>query len=93
MKLKEGDGFIPQGNYGWITGYHGVCDQCGTPHEYEGPILVGMIEDSELTTRFIVVSCLLCPVCDQRIGFLTRYKSMDVTAEFSILVTDKEKDG
>lgn len=64
-----------------MTGYIGVCDGCGTPIEYEEPLVIIILE--ELEDRDVVVPAdrLACPNCLKTFATMTIHKNLDVTEE------------
>lgn len=68
-----------------LTGYTGVCNNCGTPVEYPDPFEAMIIkQDYNMDVLFPLIH-FKCPSCLKNIEIIYRYNSMDVTAELNML--------
>jgi len=66
--------------------YNGVCDYCGCNLEYDGDMIVVIVEETSEKDIVVPVDVIYCPSCEKRIQSMNIYKSLDVTGEMSQVV-------
>lgn len=70
---------------GMIQHYTGICENCGTPHEYDGDLVVVHLQETETERIFIPIDGLYCPECGLIILRIRIHKSMNITEELNAL--------
>ena len=66
---------------GKIENYEGICENCATPLEYEGDMIVSKVQDTETAVIFVPLDRLFCPECGKEILKIIANKTLDITDE------------